>query len=201
MYKFLTTILFILLAFISIPAFAGDDRIKFVGSIGGSSGGEKMYTGSYTDGSTFDIKAGGGIYINAGISYVVDPEFDIQTTLGYHTDSTSANNGNISFDRVPLEAIVFYNFDDSKIKLGVGLRKSLSAKSTTSGVATDYYQAHSYNSSLGQVIELQYSFNKKVVDNDYFALSLRYVSEYYKINGYDEKIDGSHVGLALVYYY
>jgi len=45
MYKFLTTILFILLAFISIPAFAGDDRIKFVGSIGVSSGGEKMYTG------------------------------------------------------------------------------------------------------------------------------------------------------------
>ena len=200
MHKFLTTILFILLAFISIPAFAGDDRIKFVGSIGGSSGGEKMYTGSYTDGSTFDIKAGGGIYINAGISYVVDPEFDIQTTLGYHTDSTSANNGNISFDRVPLEAVIFYNFVESKVKFGIGLRKSLSAKTKTSGVAADL-KAYSFNSSLGQVIELQYLFDKKAGANDQLALSLRYVSEYYKINGYDKKIDGSHVGLGLVYYY
>lgn len=200
MYKFLTTILFSLLTFISITAFAGDDRIKFVGSIGGSTGGEQMYSGTYTNGETFDIKAGGGLYINAGLSYALNSKFDIQTTLGYHTDSTNASNGKISFDRVPLEAMIFYNFDDSKIKVGVGLRKSISAKSTTSGVAADL-QAYNFDSSLGQVIELQYSFNKKVVDSDYFALSLRYVSEYYKIKGYDEKIDGSHVGLGLVYYY
>jgi hypothetical protein len=97
-------------------------------------GGDTLATASYTDGSTSSIKAGGSVQFKAGVDYQLQPKVDLQFSLGYHTDSTQeAKNGKLTFSRVPLEGLVFYRYQPN-IRLGVGLRKAMSAKLVTNSL-------------------------------------------------------------------
>jgi len=195
-------IFIVILIFNFNAAHAEDKRIKFVGSIGGSSGGDRLYSGAYVDGDTFEVKAGGGVFVNAGVAYSFDPEIEIQTTIGFHDDGPLLSDGSVNFTRYPAEAIVFYKFIDN-FKIGIGMRKSLGSNTKISGRAAELLggdTGDSFDSSLGGVIEFQYVFDKKIGAKDQYALSMRYVSEKYILKGTNVKLNGNHIGFGINYY-
>ena len=180
-------------------AFAQDSPWQFTGGILLSDGGDRLFTGKYTDGTKIDITAGGTLALIFGLYRNIGSAFDLQTTLGIHTAGTLGTNGNASFTRFPLEVMGFYQLNDD-YRLGAGARKSLSAKLGTSGVAT-YQPSAEFNASVGQVIELQYLLgkpNKK--SNAKTAVNFRYVKETYTEKTYGIKVKGNHVGVGVVFY-
>ena len=182
----------------SVGAVAQDIPLQFVGAIMFTSGGDKLYSGTYTNGSTYDITSGGTVAFNAGASYAVTPLVDVQVTLGYHTSSTSATNGNIDFTRYPLEIMGFYKLND-QFRLGAGARSAMSAKTSTSGVAASLGNFE-FKPAIGSIIELQYLLGNQPEDRNKNAFTLRYVAESYTEKTSSLKINGNHVGLGFIFY-
>jgi hypothetical protein len=180
-------------------AFAQDSPWQYTGGILLSEGGDRLFTGKYTDGTKIDITAGGTLALNFGLYRNIGSAFDLQTTLGIHTAGTLGTNGNASFTRFPLEVMGFYQLND-QFRLGAGARKSLAAKLSTSGVAT-YQPSLEFNASVGQVIELQYLLgksNKKSTAKT--AVNFRYVKETFTEKTEGIKVKGDHIGVGVVFY-
>ena len=172
-------------------AFAQDSPWQFTGGILLSEGGDRLFTGKYTDGTKVDITAGGTLALNFGLYRKIGSAFDLQTTL--------ATNGNASFTRFPLEVMGFYQLNDD-YRLGAGARKSLSAKLCTSGVAT-YQPSLEFNASLGSVVELQYLIGKKTRKSKaQTAVNFRYVKETFTEKTEGIKVKGDHIGVGVVFY-
>ena len=133
------------------------------------------------------------------MNHKFNSSFNLQTTLGIHTDGTLATNGNASFTRFPLEVMGFYQLND-QYRIGAGVRKSLAAKLSTSGVAT-YQPSAEFNASVGQVIELHYLLGKPKKKSDAkTAMNFRYVNESFTEKNYGIKVKGNHVGIGVVFY-
>jgi hypothetical protein len=164
-----------------------------------SEGGDRLFTGKYTDGTKIDITAGGTLALHFGLYRNIGSAFDLQTTLGIHTAGTLGTNGNASFTRFPLEVMGFYQLNDD-YRLGAGARKSLSAKLGTSGVAT-YQPSLEFKSSVGSVVELQYLIGKKTRKSKaQTAVNFRYVKETFTEKTEGIKVKGDHIGVGVVFY-
>ena len=180
-------------------AFAQDSPWQFTGGILLSEGGDRLFTGKYTDGTKIDITAGGTLALNFGLYRNIGSAFDLQTTLGIHTAGTLGTNGNASFTRFPLEVMGFYQLNDY-YRLGAGARKSLGAKLSTSGVAT-YQPSLEFNASVGSVVELQYLIGKKTRKSKaQTAVNFRYVKETFTEKTEGIKVKGDHIGVGVVFY-
>jgi hypothetical protein len=180
-------------------AFAQGSPWQFTGGILLSEGGDRLFTGKYTDGTKIDITAGGTLALNFGLYRNIGSAFDLQTTLGIHTAGTLGTNGNASFTRFPLEVMGFYQLNDD-YRLGAGARKSLSAKLGTSGVAT-YQPSLEFNASVGSVVELQYLIGKKTRKSKaQTAVNFRYVKETFTEKTEGIKVKGDHIGVGVVFY-
>jgi hypothetical protein len=180
-------------------AFAQDSPWHFTGGILLSEGGDRLFTGKYTDGTKIDITAGGTLALHFGLYRNIGSAFDLQTTLGIHTAGTLGTNGNASFTRFPLEVMGFYQLNDD-YRLGAGARKSLSAKLKTSGVAT-YQPSLEFKSSVGSVVELQYLIGKKTRKSKaQSAVNFRYVKETFTEKTEGIKVKGDHIGVGVVFY-
>jgi len=180
-------------------AFAQDSPWQFTGGILLSEGGDRLFTGKYTDGTKIDITAGGTLALNFGLYRNIGSAIDLQTTLGIHTAGTLGTNGNASFTRFPLEVMGFYQLNDY-YRLGAGARKSLSAKLSTSGVAT-YQPSLEFNASVGSVVELQYLIGKKTRNSKaQSAVNFRYVKETFIEKTEGIKVKGDHIGVGVVFY-
>ena len=113
------------------------------------------------------------------------------------------HNGNIVFTRAPVELLGFYSMTE-RFRLGLGVRKSQSAKMRGSDFAAGLHET--YDSTVGGVFEGQYFFSdpSKSERSPLFGMYMRYVKESYKAKNEawdSEKRDGSHVVLGLMFYY
>jgi len=140
------------------------------------------------------ISSGGLTHIFGGVEYR-DPngQFAIQTTIGYHFDRVDAKNASLSFSRVPLEVLGFWNANEH-IRLGGGLRKAFNSRFETSGDASNDFSDFNMRSSIGFVLQGEYMFG------EHMSVFLRYVNENYKsshlVGG---EVDGDHGGLGFSY--
>lgn len=140
------------------------------------------------------ISSGGLTHLFGGVEYR-DPngQFAIQTTIGYHFDRVDADNASLSFSRVPLEVLGFWNANEH-IRLGGGLRKAFNSRFETSGDASSAFADFNMRSSIGFVLQGEYMFG------EHTSLFLRYVNENYKsshlVGG---EVDGDHGGLGFSY--
>lgn len=158
-------------------------------------GGDEIAEIEYEDGSDASIDAGGLVYFGGDIRYrSPDIPLDVQFNLGYHTDSSNAENGDTSFDRIVVEAIPFYRIDENH-RIGAGISYHLSPEFEIDfdGMSDTV----DFDNALGLVLEYGYNFDS--IDG---TLALRYNLIDYEpssINGTDiqdaEDIDGSHVGI------
>lgn len=177
--------------------------LRFFGSLGGAFGGDTLASGTYTDGTSYEVNAGKGLVLSVGADYRVADKVTVQGSVGYQSGSTNAKNGEISFTRSPVELLVFYDIS-KQIRLGGGVRKANGAELTVSGAASA--TPGKYDSSVGTVLEGQYFFSPvdagAAVRKAQWGLNLRYVSETYTpTNGSAGAKSGNHLGFGVVMYY
>lgn len=124
--------------------------------IGFEFGGEKIVDVVYTDGSRSDIESGRGLYLNGGlvinISETTPHTFETQVTAGYKFTSTKqASNGEVSFNRWPIELLTFYRNTERYFRFGGGVTYQVSneLKGTNAAVAA----TASFKNATGLVLE------------------------------------------------
>lgn len=163
----------------------------FVG-FGLTTGGDRLITARYTDGSSYTLRGGGLLQIHAGAEFRLAPRVTMAASLGYHADSATAYNGSVTFRRYPLEGLAHYEFAPGW-RVGGGLRLALDPKLTSDRA---YFGADQrYETSLGPVLEIEYRFNRLL------GLKVRGVSERYKSKDNLPTISGDHVGVILNFYF
>ena len=116
-------------------------------------------------------------------------------TIGYHFDEVSADNGDITFERYPLELIPFYNFRNHRI--GAGLSYHLSPELDLKELGGSKVE---FDDALGWLIEYDYSFSGWRSGG--FVLGARYLWIDYQVEKVDDRrvpgcfeFDGNHVGI------
>jgi hypothetical protein len=173
------------------PAAPGSAPFSFVAGVGGSVGGDDLATAQFTNGSSATIKAGGGLYLTAGANYRLNPQFSVQGTLNFHRDNSSANNGNMKFQRFPIELLGYYHVGNAW-RVGGGLRYVTSAELSSSGVVAGLNLK--FDNTTSGVVEAEYFWTPK------FGMKMRYVNETFKAAGYRE-VKASHFGISGNYYF
>jgi hypothetical protein len=167
--------------------------VRVVAGIGLTTGGEKLVTVQYTDGSTDDVKSGGLVHFYLGAEFNIAPQFSLQANAGYHIDDTSgASNGSVRFSRYPIEFLGHYAATP-QVRLGGGLRYVPSAKLDGSGVLN--FTHIDFKSTTGLVLEGEYLFNPN------FGVKLRYVAEDYEAEGGLGSVSGNHGGVYMSFYF
>jgi len=166
--------------------------LRFVVGAGVTYGGEKLITAQYTDGDTVDIDGGGTVTLLAGLDYRVNPQFSVQATVGYHVDNAAGSNGDIRFERVPVELLGYYHVND-KVRVGGGLRYVTATALRTSGVADigDY----EFKDTTSPVAEIEYLYSPRL------GFKLRYVNDKFKDKTFNATVKGDHVGALVNFYF
>ena len=166
---------------------APPEPLRYLLGVGLTTGGDKLVTVAYSDGSTDSVTAGGFYSLYGGMDYRLNENLSLRGSIGYHFDTTKpADNGEVTFGRVPLELMAYYHAS-SEIRIGGGTRIVLSPKMEGTGVASA--ATMSFNNTLGIVGEAEYMFTHEL------GISLRYVIEKYKASGISSTINGNHLGL------
>lgn len=182
------------LALAAVPSFAEGFRPVIGVSLTG--GGKTLVEVEYEDGPNRKISSGGLTHVYGGFEYRAPAaNFAVQTTLGYHFDRADADNGSLSFSRVPLEVLGFWHVNDN-VRLGGGLRKAFNSRFETSGVGSYVSSDFNMRSSVGFVLQGEYLFT------EHHSIFLRYVNENYKsVHLEGGEVDGDHGGLGYTYHF
>jgi hypothetical protein len=185
------------LAMFTLAAQAQDTGFHALAGGGFTFGGEKLVTVTFDNGDTADVRSGGLITVYTGVEYRFSDSFSLQSTIGYHIDRVSAENGSVRFTRYPVELLGHVNVARS-VRIGGGLRKALNPKISGSGFASGTNTE--FDSSLGGVVEVEYLITRDV------GVKVRGVFERYKPKnanffGDRPEVDGNHVGILGTYYF
>jgi hypothetical protein len=149
-------------------------EVKPMFKVGVDTGGDKLVTVLFTDGSTQSINANEGFFLGGGVS-IVNLAKDIETeiSISYKSGTIKASNGEINWTRYPIDALVFYRFP--KVRLGGGLTYHLGPKLSGSGFASPING--SPKDAAGFMLQADYRLAEKM------AVGLRYTSLEYKFTG------------------
>ena len=159
-------------ALAAAPAHAVDVRPML--KAGYDTGGDKLLTVTFTDGSTKSIRANEGLFVGAGASIVNDTkDIEAELSLSAKFTAVSASNGDVTWTTFPLDALVFYRFPN--VRVGGGLTYHINPKISSSGVTLVPSDVQVDN-ALGYVLQADYRFGEKI------GLGLRYTGLEYKLH-------------------
>lgn len=172
-------------------------------SFGLTNGGDKLFTANYSNGDSEDINAGELFQFGAGVQWnASNSPLALAVSINYHGDTANATNGKAEFKRYPLEAIAYYRTSNSwRFGLGVRYVMSPTASFQIDNVSDEEL---TFDDAVGAVAEIGYGFTPSVWLN-LRGVNEKYQPETYRLNGTTvnvgnaEKVDGSHVGINLVY--
>lgn len=195
------TILFLTLAGLSQFTYAAEEAeqpspnpIKFGLYAGLTYGGDEVGKLYYEDDSTERVKAGGLYTVGASLSANVWQQVDVQVNLGYHADSASASNGDMTFSRVVFEAIPYYRLNES-VSLGLGLTLHSNVE-----FDSDFTEDATFESATGVVLSGKYALANTNSEFEFRFVSQEYTLE--KVGNFnviqDYTVDAKHLG---VYYH
>ena len=148
---------FALAALFVVPPLSGAAEIRPVFVAGYDTGGDKLVTVTFTNGDTESIRANEGLYVGGGIS-VLNDDKDIQFvgTVNYKYQSVSADNGDITWTRIPIDTLLFYRWQ--KVRVGGGLTFQLSPKLKGSGAAGNINT--NVDNAVGLLLQADYLLGK-----------------------------------------
>jgi len=136
-------------------------------------GGDTLVTVVFTDGSRESIKANELLSLGAGVSIVNQAgDIEAEVSLSYKFALISASNGDVTFSRWPIDALVFYRLPE--LRLGGGLTYHINPKLSGSGVASGLDA--SFDDALGLLLQADYRVTPKI------NLGIRYTSLDYKLH-------------------
>jgi hypothetical protein len=157
--------------------------------VGADFGGDSIVTATFTSGSSESIKANEGIYFAGGLLMGTGLEgVEVEISAGYKYTSITADNGDITWTRFPLEALVFYRFP--QFRIGGGPTYHLSPKLKGSGVAGGLNV--NVDDALGVVLQGDY-----LLWNGRITLGGRYTILDYKANGVSAKSNGVGISFGM----
>ena len=169
----------------ALPAATHAADLRGVFVAGFDTGGDKLLTVTFTDGSSDSIRANQGLYAGGGISVLTESkDIEFQTTLAIKYDGVSASNGSATFTRIPLDALVFYRWE--KVRVGAGLTYVMSPKVKTSGIPPTDLNV-TLDNAVGGLVQADYLLGR-------VAIGLRYTALDYKFQG--NTIKASGVGIT-----
>jgi len=168
-------------------------QVRGLVGLGLTVGGDTIGTVNYNNGTSSDLTAGGTVDLRGGLEYWLQGQpVALELSMGYHTDRVSANNGDATFTRFPLELIAHYALSP-QLRVGVGARKSLNTKLD---VSIDNGEHTKFKSSVGGIAEVEYFFTPQ------FSLKGRYVVERFTSDdAYKDKLEGDHLGVYGMLYF
>ena len=150
-------------------------------------GGDTLVNAIFIDGSTDSIEAGGLLSGSLGYETDITDSLLLKLSAGLKFDMFLAGNSDVSFDRYPLEALVFVKGE--KFHLGVGLSYHTGVKLT--GDAALFLPTINFDDATGYVVQLDYLLSEQAY------LSLNYTGIDYQASSGGPTIDGSSIGLVI----
>ncbi|MGB1905773.1 MAG: outer membrane beta-barrel protein [Spongiibacter sp.] len=169
---------------------AEDNRpIRFFVSAGYTHGGDDLLKLQFEKGGSEKITAGGGAMLGAGTILPISQNNELQLSINYHGDSSSAKNGDAGFTRFPVEALIFTRNQHHRFGVGPTLHLNPEVELDIDGQRK---QSVTFDQALGAVAEYNFLVSEQV------WLGLRYTYIQYETKGVvTEEIDGNHVGLMV----
>jgi hypothetical protein len=175
----------LILVLFAIPVQA--DGLRHFVSFGLSRGGDDLLTIA-TGGGTEEISAGGYFYASYGGLFQWDnPQLESQISLGYFFDAHVYSNGDASFERFPLEGLVFYKYSD-KVRMGGGVTYHINPVLTCDITAICNGDV-SFDDALGMVLQSDWG-----IGDGSIAVGLRYTHIEYT-GPFGSSANGSNFGL------
>jgi hypothetical protein len=158
-------------------------------------GGDVLLNGTYTSGSTWEVRANQGLVLNGGI-VMITGAFETQATVGYKFGGPQAQNGSITWSTVPIELMEFYR--TSNIRLGLGLVYQNSPKLDVSISGSASNGTYDYDNALGMIAQIGWAPEKAP-----FSIDLRYTAAKYKRSNVTNatEINGNVAGLYMSYFF
>lgn len=135
------------------------------------------------DNDSEKVKAGEGLHAFAGVELLY-PASDMALRLqaGYLFSGIFASNEDVTFKRIPLEAILL--MDAGQLRLGAGLSHHVSVD-----LEDDVYGDVSFEDATGYLLIGEYKISQNV------GFGLRYTKIEYQPDDSDEELYGSAVGI------
>lgn len=162
----------------------------------GTFGGDKLAGVQFTDGKTDAVTAGGSVYAYAGVQLrSTELPISLLATVGYHKGIAGGDNGDITFERVPLELLAMYEVIPGKLRIGGGVRHDTGINLSAHGVLQG--SALKFEDATGGVLQAEWMLgNSFSIVGRYVAIKYRYNAE----NGFQYRANGNQGGIGLNLY-
>jgi hypothetical protein len=122
-------------------------------------GGDTMVSVAFTNGDTEKVRANEGFYLGGGATILDEARnMEYHVTLAYKFALVDADNGDIEWSRIPLEALVFYRFPRARV--GGGLTYHINPKLEGSGVVGGL--DIEFKNALGLVLQADWLITRKI---------------------------------------
>ena len=162
----------------------------------GTFGGDKLAGVQYTDGKTAAVTAGGIVYLYGGVQLrSADLPVSLLATVGYHKGIAGGDNGDFTFERVPLELLAMVDVIPGKLRLGGGVRHDTNVNLSAHGVVQG--SALKFEDATGGVIQAEWMLGNS------FSIVGRYVAIKYRYNadgGVQYRANANQGGIGVNWY-
>lgn len=129
--------------------------VRYFGRFGIELGGEKLFTIQFTDGGDQTIYAGQGATGSVGLLIKPSANLPVSARIGagFKFVLTAADNANISFTRLPVDASLLIHVTPD-VYLGAGYVLHLAPRLNGDG----FFESVSYNAAQGAMFEVGYRY-------------------------------------------
>lgn len=169
-------------------------RLRLILTLGGQFGGDKLADVTFSDGSSKELTAGGGVNLAAGL--VLEPLggtvhlLQLQGTVGFNGGFAGAEKTWLNWNRTAWELLAFYAYRPLSVRFGGGVQYntavSLSGEGGFDGLQVPFANA------AGWIAQADWH-------SDFFSFYLRYTRISYTPEGGGTAIPGSSFGLGVSY--
>lgn len=165
-------------------------------------GGDTLYTVTYTNGDTTNIKGGGFYQIGVGGLYqFASQPVAIKLSAYLHYDVVTGRNGDVFFYRLPVETLAYYTGIE-KLRIGGGIRMVNSPE--VSATINGNRETLAFENATGLIAEVGYQvaprawLNARAVTEKYQGQSLTSGGVTTSLAGTATQ-SGSHLGVNFSY--
>jgi hypothetical protein len=178
-------VVFTLAALVAGPASAREVRV--LARMGLDGGGTRLAKVTMTDGSTQSLSAGGLFTIAAGLLFApASTPIAVEATVGYKVDDVTASNGQLKFDRWPLELLASYRIDRHRLGGGVTRHGAPTYEIAVDGSPTSRVE---FDDAVGAIVQYAYG---DVSGNLYWDVGARLTFIEYRAPG--DSVSGNSIG-------
>jgi len=153
-------------------------------------GGDELASVSFVGGSNEEIDAGGLLSFTIGMDAALNESIGLRVGLGTKFDTVSAENGDVDFSRIVLDALLFYHVSEDW-HLGAGFTHHSSVEFTGSGFASGLDV--DFDDATGLLLALDYQLNER----GYVGARLTQID--YTIPNVTGEASGNSIGVVIGY--